>query len=145
MRSKTATWFECKVRFEKTMEDGMPRKVTEVYVVDAVSFGEGEAKVREELSAYVDGEIEVVGMKIAPYKEVFFADSDTADAWYCVKLNFITIDEKTDKEKKTSVTYLINAGSIDSAKKSVDEIMGQTMIDYKTTNLAETRIEDVFE
>lgn len=145
MRSKTATWFECKVRFEKTMEDGMPRKVTEVYVVDAVSFGEGEAKVKEELSAYVDGEIEVVGMKIAPYKEVFFADSDTADAWYCVKLNFITIDEKTDKEKKTSVTYLINAGSIDSAKKSVDEIMGQTMIDYKTTNLAETRIEDVFE
>ena len=123
----------------------MPRMVTVVYVVDAVSFGEGEAKVKEALSPYISGEMEVVGMKIAPYKEVFFADSDMADAWYCVKLNFITIDEKTDKEKKTSVTYLINAGSIDSAKKSVDDIMGQTMIDYKTTNLAETRIEDVFE
>lgn len=145
MRSKTAIWFECKVRYEKTMEDGMPRKVTETYVVDAVSFGEGEAKVKEALSPYISGEMEVVGMKIAPYKEVFFADSDMADAWYCVKLNFITIDEKTDKEKKASVTYLINAGSIDSAKKSVDDIMGQTMIDYKTTNLAETRIEDVFE
>lgn len=145
MRSKTAIWFECKVRYEKTMEDGMPRKVTETYVVDAVSFGEAETKVIEKMSSYVSGEIEVVGMKIAPYKEVFFADSDMADAWYCVKLNFITIDEKTDKEKKTSVTYLINAGSIDSAKKNVDDIMGQTMIDYKTTNLAETRIEDVFE
>ena len=145
MRSKTAIWFECKVRYEKTMEDGMPRKVTETYVVDALSFGEAETKVIEKMSSYVSGEMEVVGMKIAPYKEVFFADSDMADAWYCVKLNFITIDEKTDKEKKTSVTYLINAGSIDSAKKSVDEIMGQTMIDYKTTNLAETRIEDVFE
>lgn len=145
MRSKTAIWFECKVRYEKTMEDGMPKKVTETYVVDALSFGEAETKVIEKMSSYVSGEMEVVGMKIAPYKEVFFADSDMADAWYCVKLNFITIDEKTDKEKKTSVTYLINAGSIDSAKKSVDEIMGQTMIDYKTTNLAETRIEDVFE
>lgn len=145
MRSKTAIWFECKVRYEKTMEDGMPRKVTETYVVDAVSFGEAETKVIEKMSSYVDGELDVVAVKIAPYKEVFFADSDLADAWYCVKVNFITIDEKTDKEKKTAVTYLINAGNIDSAKKNVDEIMSGTMIDYKTTNISETRILDVFE
>lgn len=123
----------------------MPRKVTETYVVDAVSFGEAETKVIEKMSSYVDGELDVVAVKIAPYKEVFFADSDLADAWYCVKVNFITIDEKTDKEKKTAVTYLINAGNIDSAKKNVDEIMSGTMIDYKTTNISETRILDVFE
>ena len=145
MRSKTAIWFECKVRYEKTMEDGMQRKVTETYVVDALSFGEAETKVIEKMSSYVSGEMEVVGMKIAPYKEVFFADSDMADAWYCVKLNFITIDEKTDKEKKTSVFYLVNAGNINSALKNVDELMGSTMIDYHTCNLTETHIMDVFE
>ena len=145
MRSKTAIWFECKVRYEKTMEDGMPRKVTETYVVDAVSFGEADTRVIEAMSSYVSGEMDVVALKIAPYKEVFFADSDLADEWYCVKVNFITIDEKTDKEKKTAVTYLINAGNIDSAKKNVDEIMSGTMIDYKTTNISETRILDVFE
>lgn len=145
MRSKTAIWFECKVRYVKTCEDGMERKCTEVYVVDAVSFGEAEEKIIKAVGQYTDSEIEVIGLKIAPYKEVFFADSDLADAWYNVKVNYITIDEKTDKEKKTAVVYLFNAGNIDSAKKSVDEVMEQSMIDYKTTNIAETRIMDVFD
>lgn len=145
MRSRTAIWFECKMRYEKTGDDGMPKKVIETYVVDAVSFGEAESRILEEMSSYVSGEIEVVDLKIAQYKEIFFADNDLADKWYKAKLAFITIDEKTDKEKKTSVYYLVNAGNINSALKNVDEIMGGTMIDYQTCNLTETQIIDVFE
>lgn len=145
MRSRTAIWFECKVRYEKNGEDGMPKKVIETYVVDAVSFGEAESRILEEMGKYVGGEIEVVDLKIAQYKEVFFADNSLSDKWYKAKLAFITIDEKTDKEKKTSVYYLVNAGNINSALKNVDEIMGGTMIDYQTCNLTETQIIDVFE
>lgn len=145
MRSRTAIWFECKMRYEKTGDDGMPKKVIETYVVDAVSFGEAESRILEEMGSYVSGEIEVVDLKIAQYKEIFFADNDLADKWYKAKLAFITIDEKTDKEKKTSVYYLVNAGNINSALKNVDEIMGGTMIDYQTCNLTETQIIDVFE
>ena len=133
------------MRYEKTGDDGMPKKVIETYVVDAVSFGEAESRILEEMSSYVSGEIEVVDLKIAQYKEIFFADNDLADKWYKAKLAFITIDEKTDKEKKTSVYYLVNAGNINSALKNVDEIMGGTMIDYQTCNLTETQIIDVFE
>lgn len=61
------------------------------------------------------------------------------------KLAFITIDEKTDKEKKTKVCYLVNAANINSALKNVDEIMGNTMIDYQTCNITETQIVDVFD
>ena len=68
-----------------------------------------------------------------------------ADKWYKAKLAFITIDEKTDKEKKTSVFYLVNAGSINSAIKNIDEVMGGTMIDYQTINVSETNVMDVFE
>ena len=85
------------------MEDGMPKKVVELYTVDALSFSEAEERIMEEMSSYVSGEIEIADLKIAPYKEIFFADSDLADKWYKTKLAFITIDEKTDKEKKTSV------------------------------------------
>lgn len=145
MRSRTAIWFECKVRYEKTMEDGMPKKVVEIYTVDALSFSEAEERIMEEMSSYVSGEIDIVDLKIAQYKEIFFADSDLADKWYKAKLAFITIDEKTDKEKKTSVFYLVNAGNINSALKNVDEIMSGTMVDYQTCNLSETRIIDVFE
>ena len=145
MRSRTSIWFECKVRYEKTGEDGTPRKVTETYVVDALSFSEAESRIMEEMSRWVSGELEIADLKIAQYKEIFFADSDMSDKWYKAKLAFITIDEKTDKEKKTSVYYLVNAGNINSALKNVDEIMSGTMIDYQTCNLTETQIIDVFE
>ena len=145
MRSSTSIWFECKVRYEKTMEDGMPKKVVEIYTVDALSFSEAEERIMEEMSSYVSGAIDIVDLKIAQYKEIFFADSDLADKWYKAKLAFITIDEKTDKEKKTSVFYLVNAGNINSAIKNIDEVMGGTMIDYQTINVSETSIMDVFE
>ena len=145
MRSRTSIWFECKVRYEKTGDDGMPRKVTETYVIDALSFGEAEKRILEEMGSYVSGEIDVCGLKIAPYKEVFFADSNMADRWYIAKLAFITIDEKTDKEKKTRVCYLVNAGNINAAIKNIEEVMAGTMIDYDTLNVSETQILDVFE
>ena len=145
MRSRTSIWFECKVRYEKSGEDGTPRKVTETYVVDALSFSEAESRIMEEMSRWVSGELEIADLKIAQYKEIFFADSDLADKWYKAKLAFITIDEKTNKEKKTSVHYLVNAGNINSALKNVDEIMSGTMVDYQTCNLSETQIIDVFE
>ena len=145
MRSRTAIWFECKVRYTKTMEDGTQKKVTETYVVDALSFSEAESRIMEEMSHFVSGELEIANLNIATYKEVFFADDDVSDKWFKAKLAYITIDEKTGKEKKTTVYHLINAANINSALKSIDEIMGNTMIDYQTCNLTETKIIDVFE
>ena len=145
MRSRTAIWFEAKIRYEKTMEDGCLKKVTETYVIDALSFGEAEKRILEEMASYVSGEVEVCALKIAPYKEIFFADSNMDDKWYVAKLAFITIDEKTDKEKKTRVCYLVNAGNINAAVKNIEEQMAGTMIDYDTFNVSETQILDVFE
>ena len=145
MRSRTAIWFEAKIRYEKMMEDGCLKKVTETYVIDALSFGEAEKRILEEMASYVSGEIDICGLKIAPYKEIFFADSNMDDKWYVAKLAFITIDEKTDKEKKTRVCYLVNAGNINAAVKNIEEQMAGTMIDYDTFNVSETQILDVFE
>jgi len=145
MRSRTATWFECKIRYEKTMEDGMQKKVTEAYVVDALSFSEAEERIIEEMSSYISGEFNVTDIKKAPYGEIFFSDLELADKWYKAKLQFITIDEKTEKEKKSTVNYLVQAGSFNGAVKSIDEVMGSTMIDYVVSSMAETSLMDVFE
>ena len=145
MRSRTATWFECKIRYEKIMEDGLPKKVSEVYVVDALSFSEAEERIMEEMLPYNLVDIEIVDVKIAPYREVFFADDNLADQWFKAKLSFITIDERTDKEKRTSMMYLVNAGNISSAISNIDKVMSGTMIDYVTTSISATKIFDVFE
>lgn len=145
MRSRTANWFICKIRYEKTMEDGLQKMVTEIYVVDALSFTEAEARIMEEMSSYISGEFEVWEIDRAVFKEIFFSDEDMADKWYKAKLQFITIDEKTDKEKRTNVYYLVQAGSFEGARKNIDEAMGGSMIDYVISSVSETKTMDVFE
>lgn len=145
MRSRTSTWFETRVRYDKTMEDGQNKKVTEQYVVDALSFSEAEEFITEEMSHYVSGEFDVKAISPAPFGEIFFSDIDTDDKWFKAKLSFITLDEKTDKEKRTSVTYLVQAHSVSGAVKHVDEVMGSTMIDYEIAAITETKVMDVFE
>ena len=145
MRSRTAMWFECKIRYEKVTEDGLQKKVNENYVVDAPSFSEAETRITEEMSSYISGEFEVADIKKAAYKEVFFTDDNIADKWYKAKLQFITIDEKTEKEKRSTVNYLVQAGSMNGAMKNIDGVMGGTMIDYVVSSVAETTLMDVYE
>lgn len=145
MRSRTAEWFECKIRYEKTLDDGMQKKVTEAYTVDALSFTEAEQRIMEEMSSYISGEFDVTDIKKAAYKEIFFSDEDTADRWYKAKLQFITIDEKSGKEKRSNVNYLVNAGTLNGAVKNIGDVMNDTMIDYVIASVAETQLMDVFE
>lgn len=145
IRSKTSEWFECKVRYEKTMEDGMQRKVTEQYVVDALSWGEAESRITEEMSSYISVEFDIQDISRAAYKEIFFDDRDSADKYYKCKVAFITIDEKTQREKRAAVYYLVQAANIDNAKANIDEAMALTMIDYEVLAVVETKTMDVFE
>ena len=127
------------------MDDGLQKKVKETYVVDALSFTEAEQRIMEEMSSYISGEFEVNDIKRATYKEIFFSDEELADRWYKAKLQFITIDEKTEKEKRSSVNYLVQAGSVGGAVKNLDEVMGGTMIDYVIAAVVESTLMDVFE
>ena len=145
MRSRTAEWFECKIRYEKVMEDGLQKRVSESYVVDALSFSEAEERIIEEMFHFISGQFDVVDIKKASYKEIFFADSDTADKWYKTKLKFITIDEKTAKEKTTAINYLVQAGTLKGAVSNIESVMGTTMIDYVIAAVNETMLMDVFE
>lgn len=145
MRSRTASWFECKIAYEKVMDDGLQKKVNESYVVDALSFTEAENRIMEEMSSYISGEFTIKDIKIAPYKEIFFSDEDMADRWYKAKLQFITIDEKSEKEKRTNVNYLVQAGTLKGAVANIESVMGTTMIDYVIASVNETMLMDVFE
>ena len=145
MRSRTAEWFKTKVRFEKMLEDGMLKKVSEDYVVDALSHTEAEERITEEMSSFVSGEFEVKSIIPAPFKEIFFSDNPSDDKWYQAKLAFISFDEKSEKEKRSNVTYLVQAGTLNAAVKNIDEVMGGTMIDYVILSVSETKFWDVFE
>ena len=145
MKSRTAQWFICKVRYEKTQENGMQKKVTESYVIDAMSFTEAEERIIEEMSAYISGEFEVKDISLAPFGEIFFDDRPSADRYYKAKLAFITIDEKSGNEKRQNVTYLVHAENFNAAVNNVAEVIRGTMTDCEIVSIAETQIMDVFE
>lgn len=117
------TWFECKIRYEKTMENGMNKKVTEPYLVDALSFTEAEARIIEEMTPFISGEFTVSDIKRANYSELFPSEEEAADRWFKCKLVFITLDEKSGAEKKTSTQVLVQAADLRDAVKKLDEGM----------------------
>lgn len=145
MRSRTAQWFETRVRYERMTDDGHQKKVTETYVVVAFSFTEAETTITKEMGHYVTGEFSIKAISPATYGEIFFSDLKGDDKWFKTRLTFITMDEKTGKEKQSSTYYLVQGASVNSAIKHIDEVMGETMVDYVIAAVNETKIMDVFE
>lgn len=157
--------YECGVRFDKMLENGAVKKVTETYLVDAITFSEAEARIIREITPYMSGEFDVISIKRTKYTEIVYdkfnlassADaevqkmmgcnsqaSNLADKWFKVKINFITIDEKTAAEKKTSVYYIVNAGSNKAAHETTVDFMKGTIADYEIASVVETNIMDVY-
>ena len=137
-------WFECKIKYDKTLENGLTKTVTETYLVDALSFTEAEARIIEEMTPYLSGEFTVSDIKRAKYSELFFAEDTSADRWFKCKLTFITLDEKSGAEKKTSTNVLVQASDLRDAVKKLDEGMKGSMADYIISSIAETAIMDVY-
>ncbi len=137
-------WFECKVATEKTLEGGATKKVTEPYLVDALNFTEAEARIIKEISPYCNGQLEVKDIKRVKYSEMFTSDAENADKWYKVKCMFITLDEKTQSEKKVASLMLVQASDLRDAVKRFDEGMKGSLIDYEINTVQETKILDVF-
>ena len=137
-------WFECKVRYEKMQENGSTRKVTEPYLFDALSFTEAEARIIEEISPFISGEFTVSGIKKANYSELFFSDDASADRWYKCKVEYITLDEKSGAERRTSTFMLVQASSVRDALNRLDKGMEGSMADYSIVSVAETPLMDVY-
>ena len=91
------------------------------------------------------GEFKVTGIAQAAYGEIFFSDAETDDRFFKTNLQFITLDEKTQKEKRSNVNYLVQAHTLQQAVEHIQEVMGTTMIDYAIAAVQETSIMDVFE
>ncbi|MCF0179494.1 MAG: DUF4494 domain-containing protein [Bacteroidales bacterium] len=135
-------WYECKVKYEKTLETGTQKKVAESYLVDAMSFTEAENRIIEEMKPFIVGEFEVAAVKKARISELF--QDPEGDKWYRAKVMFITLDEKSGIEKKTASTMLVQAKDFQKAVKNLEDGMKGTMSDWEINTISETLLMDVF-
>lgn len=148
-----AKYYECKARYNKPQENGAIKRVTETYLVDALSFTEAEAKTAHELSGLDASIVAIKQSNIAEVCQPSWAnqaisadavlDYESSGRWYLVTVNFITVNDKTGAAKKTPTRILIEADDIDAAQKLFNEHMRGTVADYEVANVAETQIVDV--
>ena len=144
MKSKVSKYYEVKIQYQEMQEDGKEKKVTEQYVVEALTFTEAESRIIEEMTPYISGEFDVVSEKIAPYNEILLSDSYSDDKWFVSKVGFITLDERTDKEKKQTFRYLVQAATSELALDYTKEMLSHGMSDYSIDSVQDTPTLDVF-
>lgn len=136
-----AQWIEVKVRYDKMTDSGKTVRVTDPYLVDAVSCTEAESRVVEEISSYVS-DFNVLNVGKTKISEIFW--DETGDRFYKVKVNFITIDEKSGVEKRKASFILVQASTFKDALANFNKGMKGTMADYEIEAITETKIVEVY-
>ena len=144
MKSRVSKYYEVKIQYQQMQEDGREKRVTEQYVVESLSFAEAENRIIEEMTPYISGEFDVVSEKIAAYSEIILSDKSDDHKWFISKVAFITIDERTAKEKKQTFRYLVQAETSEIALDYTKEMLSHGMSDYSIDSVQDTPTLDVF-
>ena len=137
-------WFECKVKYEKTLENGAVKQVNEPYLVDALNFTEAERRIIEEITPYMTGIFEVSDIKCVRYADIIESSEERADRFFRAKLVFIMLDEMPGKVKKTTTNILVQAADLPDALQKLEAAMKGSTMDYSIASLSETLIMDIF-
>lgn len=135
-------WFETKAKYVKIDQDGRERKVSETYLIDAVSFTDAETRITKELAQCIRGEFAVDDIKKSNVIEIF--PSQSGEFWYKAKISIVTIDERAGKEKKINQYFLVSADDLDQALKHLNEGLSYILVPYSVTAIALSSVVDVF-
>lgn len=136
-------WYECKVAYEKNLEQGLT-KVNELYLINALSFTEAEKRIIEYATPFVSmGVLEVTNIKRALFAEMFLSDGEYDDRYYKARVNVITVDERSGKEKKAGMNILVQGDTLANALTRLLEQLGKEAQDYEVSSIAETQLMDV--
>lgn len=135
------SWYTVKVKYTKQLEDGRLKRVTEPYLVDAVSFTDAEARIYEEVGTSVQGEFLITGISKTDFADIFYYED--CDDWYKCKLTYIAMDADEQKEKKVSNNFLVTASNVKEAYERIHESMQDMMVTFDIPSIMLTPIVEV--
>lgn len=135
-------WFECKIKYTKIDEKGKEKKVTETYLMDALSYTEAETRTNEELGSFITGEFMITGIKTSNLSEIY--PNEEGDRWFKCKLTMITFDEESGKESKSNSYILVQSNNVHEAYEAMQQFMKGSVADYEIPAITESPILDVF-
>lgn len=140
----TANWFEAKVKYVKVGEDGRERKVSEMYLLDAMSYTEAESRIVSEMEMIVKGDYNIASLKKSNISEVVTSEDETDDRWYKAKIAIIDADEVSGKEKSSYQYYLVAAADTNRALENIERALATFVVPYEVAGINDTKFMDVF-
>ncbi|MDE7373771.1 MAG: DUF4494 domain-containing protein [Odoribacter sp.] len=140
----TANWFEAKVKYVKVNEDGREKKVSEAYLLDAMSYTEAESRIMHEMESVISGDYYISNLKKSNVTEVVPSDDENDDRWYKAKVNIIDADEVSGKEKSSGQYYLVAAANMDRALANLEKSLSTFVVPYEIASISDTQFMDVF-
>jgi hypothetical protein len=139
------SWFEAKVKYLKVDEiSGKEKKVTEPYLVDAISFTEAETRIIKKMECLILGEFKVTALKISNISEVLPSDADSDDRWYKAKVIVSDVDEASGKERRCNRYFLVAASDMKQSQKALEESLSSYLVPWDIATVTDTPFMDVY-
>ncbi len=140
----TANWFEARVKYVKINEDGYEKKVSEAYLLDAMSYTEAESRIIHEMESIISGDYYISTLRKSNVTELIVSEDEKDDRWYKAKVSIIDADEVSGKEKSTAQYYLVAAADIKRALENLEKSLASYIVPYEIESISDTPIMDVF-
>tara|TARA_Y100000385_G_scaffold201233_1_gene208341 strand:+ start:526 stop:1002 length:477 start_codon:yes stop_codon:yes gene_type:complete len=136
------SWFTVKVKYTKQFQNGTLKRVSEPYLLGALSFTDAEARIYEELGTRIRGEFHIIGISRTEIQDIFAYD-DTG-IWYKCKISYLVENDENEKQKKISQQFLVEADSIKDAYERLKESLSSMGVDFEIPSILLSPIIDIF-
>ena len=136
------SWFTVKVKYTKQLENGTFKRVSEPYLLAAMTFTDAEARIYEELGSSIRGEFQVTGIARTDLHDIF--QYDDAEQWFKCKVTYDRIDEDGEKAKTISQNFLVSAANVKESYDRIEESLATLMIDFNVVSITSSPIVEIF-
>lgn len=136
------SWFTVKVKYTKQMENGTFKRVTEPYLLSAVTFTDAEARIYEELGSIIRGEFVVDSIARTDVQDIF--DYEVGDIWWKCKVVYESTSEDSGKDKKVSQNFLVFAETAKEAYERIQESLSTLLVDFTVPSITDSKLIDIF-
>ena len=135
-------YFTVKVKYSKQLDNGAIKRVTEPYLLAAMSFTDAEARIYQELGDVIRGEFTVTAISRTDIHDIFVYDDE--DVFYKCKVVYDNIDADGSKAKKVSQIFLVTADSVAQAHERIKESLLGLMVDFEIPSIVVSPIVEIF-
>jgi len=136
------SWFKVKVKYTKQLESGSFKRVSEPYLLSAMTFTDAEARIYEELGSFIRGEFSVMGITREDIQDIF--QYDDADTWFKCKISYDNIDDEGDKKRTVTQNFLVSAKTVKDSYERIEESLATLLIDFQITSIIASPIVEIF-